>query len=645
MRRNLGYHQAREAYQDEASALRQTLFEEPLTYREFCNILKVPDGDLKGQPFNPDLHPAQRETVAALDRGYRKIVQLKPVQDGGTLVALMPMLKRAIREAQTCLLAYPTEELAKDIWATKVWPILEAFGGQQPKRGGGSKGGASRHVKLPGGGQFMLRKAGGRKESAQAAVSGDALLVDEVDDWPSRHRVNLVSERLNRATDPLLSFVSTLKRDSGSIILGMYEDSACTQSHMRYPCAYCGALNDMLWEHVDVERRVYVCPDCEKDWSEQDRLTSLDKAIRYDERPAAPAFSMRWNALESPFPVQVEGRKLPVIQGLCALYLSAKEKAEQGEHGPLRSFYRDRLTLPYTKDMVDTDEHPTMITCGRLAARSKVSTYALDLGREVHKEDGDSIHIAQKPPEVEFLVMTQDVQRGGLSAPGRNYFLLQGWSADRRSWDLAWGHLVACPKGKAPSEAELHACLDRVHALGQELATGYGLPLLRRGVDCADRMTEIRRWLQRHQDWWAIRGVESTRKAQEGDIQGCLYRRKQETGWMLYEIDVHEMRQRAQNGFLVDPGKPGAAHLPEGLSISSAIIMHYCATALIPDGRNGLRWSDRKEDRRYHGDWQTRHDFLDCRTYACALAEYQIKSFVVRKIGPRKYGNVGNVFG
>jgi hypothetical protein len=162
-------------------------------------------------------------------------------------------------------------------------------------------------------------------------------------------------------------------------------------------------------------------------------------------------------------------------------------------------------------------------------------------------------------------------------------------------------------------------------------------------VDVGARLPEIRRWLARSPQWLAVRGVEGNRKAQPGDLQGVIYRRPQDGGWILYEIDVHEMRQRAQNGFLVEPNKPGAAHLPQGLQTNSSLLAHYCATALINDSKNGLRWSDRKEDRKQHGDWQKRHDLLDCRTYGCALAEYQIRELTKPKPPRRKYGTVGDI--
>lgn len=617
------------------------LINDATTHRAFCREIVVPDGDLKGQPLDPDIHPAQREYIRAVDAGYRKTVLLKPAQDGGSLITSVPILKRAVRESQTCILAYPTLDKAKSIFADKWQPVLAGFGGQEFKRGGGSRGGVSPEMRLPGGGKFLLRKEGGRGEASSASDTADASQIEEVDDWRSLHRVKLFGERLNRAADPFQGYVSTLKKDTGSIILGMWEDEACTQSVMEYPCHSCGAYHWPIWDHIDVDREVYVCPHCQADWSEIQRLATLNLAKRHDERPSAPAFSLRWTALESPFTVLVEGRKLPALRGLCALFRAAKAKAEMGEHGPMRSFYHDRLTLPYTKDLEDTDGTPARITPGYLAARSKVSTYALNSGQEIHDMDGDSVHIAHKPQGVEFLVVTQDVQQGGQRAPGRNYFHLTGWTADRRSWDLAWGHLVACPMGRSPSEAELHGCLQRIDALASHLATEYGLPILRRGVDVGDRLPEIRRWLARNPQWLAIRGVEATRKAQPGDIQGVIYRKRQEGGWILYELDVHEMRQRAQNGFLVPPNKPGAAHIPEGLAINSSLFAHYCATALIPDAKSGLRWSDRKEDRKLHGDWQKRHDLLDCRTYGYALAEYQIRDLTKPKPPKRKYGSIG----
>lgn len=626
-------------YRQAVDAMVDVLLEQVPTHAEFLSQIIVADGKQAGQPMSVQGHPAQEAIVQAYDSGrYRRFAWAKPVQDGGTLIGLVPMFRRAIVERQTVVMAYPTGDSAKDIWTTKVWPVLAAFGGQDPQSGGGSRGGAARVVRLPSGGQFILRAAGGRGESGQASITGDALFVDEVEDWPDLHRLELIGQRINESVDPLAVYCCTVKRDrqpgqpDASLILMLVEEGSNGRLH--YPCHACGLMQRLEWERVDLEAAAYRC-ECGAHWSEPQRLEALRRWSLVHERPRSDFFTLAWSALDSP-------RK--GLHQLVKEYQRAIEFVDQGNHGPMRSFYRDRLTTGYTKDLEDADGAPARITCGYLAARSKASTYSINHGKEVHDEEGDSIHVSHKPEGVEFLTITEDVQQGGQRAPGRNYFLIQGWAADRRSWDLAWGHLVACPAGRSPSEPELHACLDRVHSLSEGIAKEIGSPLLKRGVDVGDRLPEIRRWLVRNPQWLAIRGVETNRKAMPGDLQGVIYKRQQEGGWTLYEIDVHEMRQRAQNGFLAPVGKPGAAHLPEGLTMQSSLIAHYCATALIADGKSGLRWSDRKEDRKHHPDWQKRHDLLDCRTYGCALAELQINDLTRRSSAPRRrYGAVGSL--
>lgn len=583
-------------------AQRQLLLNEPITHRQFCAQVIVPDGDLKGQPLNPDLHPAQRELIAALDRGYRKVVALKPVQDGGTLMALVPILRRAIREAQTCLLAYPTEELAKDIWAGKVWPLLAAFGGQEPKRGGGSRGGAGRHVKLPGGGQFYLRKSGGRRENAQAAVSGDALLVDEVDDWPDLHRVNLIGERLNRAQDPFLGYVSTLKRDVGSIILSLWESPSATQSTMEYPCHSCGAYHWLTWGQVDVEREAYVCPHCKTDWTEAQRLTALKHAKRHDERPAAPAFSLRWTGLESPFPVLVEGRKLPVLRGLCALYSAAALRVAKGEHGAMRSFYRDRLTLPYIEPEPDGE-----ITAAGLARCSDRST----------------VHKRTVPIWAQFLVVTQDVQGN------RHYWLTVAHGTDERWAIIDWGYEYLVPEGatRAPTPEDRRRVLNKIRDLAEEGWQVEGgerrMRPVQRGADGGYLPDEIAAWIQGEPKWKFLRGVgKDTIKHASGGVEKTLPAEIRATralqavkppGWRVYwwRVDGNHFRRAAHAALLRHADQPASGLVPRDLKANADLLLHL----------SGEIWDEGKEGQA--GFWREvrkRHDYLDCLVYNLALA-------------------------
>lgn len=633
-----------------------------LTHRQFALRTKLPGGPLKGSPCDPSTDPVQSYIIDQLDSGrWERIFWAAPPQIAGkTQIAIIVPAMRAVMELRATVgYGLPTLQDLDRGWSTKLRPTIRdaGFEANLPESGPGSKRGRPPAItfedaddRAPLGTVIFL--AGGAKQ-----VTCQVVVIDEIDAWREASGAPLwadledVWSRADSFQELAIRIgTGTVETDneSQSIILECV-NALGTGTRLWAKCRHCGRHAPMEFENFSWEYRQvsdlsgpdleharasarYACHHCASVWSEDDRQAALRAALFahkgqvVDESatitgpaPQTRAFGIRTHALDC---------VLTTMGAIAEKECAAKYALEShGNHEPMRKFYRYQRVEFYTKDKND-DGTPARITPGYLAARSKASTYALNLGQEVHDQDGDSIHVAQKPEGVEFLTVTEDVQQGGQRAPGRNYFLLQGWAADRRSWDIGWGHLVACQAGRSPSESELHSCLDRVHQLASRISNEYALPLLKRGVDVGDRLPEIRRWLARNPQWIAIRGVESNRKAQSGDIQGVIYRKKQDGGWLLYEIDVHEMRQRAQNGFLVEPNKPGAAHIPEGLAINSSLLAHYCATALIPDTKNGLRWSDRKEDRKHHGDWQKRHDLLDCRTYGCALAEYQIRELL-----------------
>ncbi len=639
------------------------------SYREFSNTVKIYAGPahIKGTPYRYGSDPCQAYLLDQFDSGkWNRFFVCAPPQFGGkTLVAIViTMLRQAIGARVPVGYGLPTLADLDKAWAEKLRPALKdsGYGNHLPAAGPGARGGRGHTLQLTdpdtaeAEGLIVFLAGGGYGSTVGAA------LIDEIDQFRTSAGEPLwgaIEDIFNRAnaygSNALRVGAGTIEADERSIILPLvFEQGTGTVPHPR--CPHCHAWVRLDFDHLSIDfadedtaaqSARLACPRCATLWSEDDRQKSL-KDCRFPHQgqvvttdgtiagpvPRTQALGLWWSALESPH---------TTLGDLAREWYRAKKALEtRNDHELLRKFWRYRRCQVYAGDKGENGV-PVAVTRGYLAARSQASTYGLDHGKEVYEKDGDQYRISVKPEGVEFLTITEDVQQGGRDAPGRNYFLLQGWATDRRSWDLAWGRLVSCPQGRTPSETELHTCLERVHALSIEIAQDYGLPLRKRGVDVGDRLPEIRRWLVRHPEWCAVRGVESNRKALPGDIQGVIYRREQDGGWLLWEVDVHEMRQRAQNGFLVPPGKPGAAHIPEGVAAADAMILHYCATALINDGRGGLRWADRRTDNRQHSDWHNRKDFLDCRTYGCALAEYQIRD-LTRPKGPRRqYGNVGTI--
>ncbi len=586
----------------------------------------LPDGDRKGQTYDPQLHPPQAAIWAACDAGASHITIVKPVQDGGSLIAFLLMLHRVCALGQTAIMAYPTLTAARDAWTKKLAPILGAID-MLPKRGGGSSGGASSIFQIPGGGSIIIRSAGGRHESGQASATGDVLIPDEVDDWPDMRRVKLIEQRITKSQDPLVVFISTVKRDGegkdASHILRMYEEG--TQTRLEYPCPHCGKFQTLEWERVNQETAQIACEGCGVLMSDGERLAMLPHWRRVDKTKSGQ-FSIMWTALDSPFPIVINGKKRPILQGLCDEWRYAETQAALGDHSFARQFYRDRLCRPYRADLnLDDDGHTSIPTRNRLAALSTRSPYALDVDRS--EQDGDSVHLSHIPDWCEHTTVAVDVQRGGDRAPGRLYFeaISRG---NGKGAITGYGSVTASPQGRQPTRAELHAALDRLDGILRDWNPAAAI--VARGVDVGDRQDELLPWIQAHRDWRAIKGTGPLKATEPGDRPGWLYLRQQAGGWALRLIETRGALRVVHGELLTE-----ALLLPRGLNRESSIIRHLCASVeFMPD-----RWSEKPRDRVHHPEWQARDDLGQCAAYARALA-YEWESRQGHHGPRRKYGAI-----
>jgi hypothetical protein len=598
---------------------------------DFARTIVLPDGDFKGETLDPTVHPGQHCLFLAADEGASSICVVKPVQDGGSLIAFTLILRRVAALAQTAIIAYPTLTAGRDAWSKKVAPMLAAQGGMVPKTGGGSKGGAASAVIFPNGGSVLMRAAGGRHESGQASATADVLMPDEVDDWPDLRRVKLIEQRITKSSDPLVVFVSTVKRDGdgkdGSNILRIYEQGS--QTRIEYPCPHCGAYQVLAWEAVDQEAGTINCAHgCGASFTESDRLGMLKHWRRRDGQKSE-RFSILWTALDSPFPIVINGKKRPVIQGLIDEWRYAEGQVALGDHSYARQFFRDRFCRQYRADLNEDDQGQTIIpTRNRIAALSAASEYALEVDRR--EKDGDSVHLAAIPKWVEHITVGADVQSGGDRAPGRIYFLAIG-RGKGRSYLAGWGTIFAAPIGRQPTEAELHTALDRLDALMRDW--NPAAPIVSRGVDVGDRQHELVRWTRRHPKWHPVKGTGPLKAVERNDLPGWIYVRDQEGGWRLRLVET-QAATRQIHGELMGGRGIGAMELPKGIERTGSLAQHFCATVeYAPD-----KWSQRASDRKYHPEWQFRHDLLDCAAYARALAYEWENKPVIRQF--KKYGEL-----
>ena len=587
------------------------LEEQTPSHRDFLRQFIVADGRQAGQPLSVDGHPAQEALIAAMDSGrYRRFAWAKPVQDGGTLLMLVALLRRAIVERQTVVLAYPTGSAGQDIWSTKVWPVLAAYGGQEPESGGGSRGGVARIVKLPGGGKFILRAAGGRGESGQASVTGDVLGVDEVEDWPSLHRIELISQRINESIDPLAVYCCTVKHDGepgnpdASLILALVNEG--TGGRLIYPCPACGLYQPLEWEQVDLEAEVYRC-SCGHGWTEAERRTAFGKWKLMEANPDSDFFTMRWSTLDSP-------RRS--LQDLVQQYRRAEVFKAQGVHGPMRSFYRDRLSRAYTGDQTKDDDgalaYPTR---NRIASMSATSQYGLTVDRR--EKDGDSVHLCDSPDWADHITVGVDVQDGGVRAPGRLYFLCHA-RGDGRSAIIGYGSIIASPIGRHPTDGELHGAVERLDQLLRDWSPA--VPIIGVAIDTGDgeRTAAIKGAVEGRKLWKLVKGTQSLKpmvgvdgRPLAGEVPGWFYYRKG-----IFLVETRAVSYACHRALLAPAGKAGSMGVPRGVHREDALAKHLCGTVqYAPD-----KWSERERDRVFHPDWHPRHDYLDCLAYARAIS-------------------------
>ena len=586
------------------------------SYTDFAQTMVLPDGKCKGLNFDPLSHPAQACTCQAIDAGARIVTIAKPVQDGGTMLALVPFFRRAILERQTVLMCYPTGDSGKDIWTTKIGPVLDIYGGQEIKTGGGSKGGAARVRKLPKGGAFMLRSGGGRGESGQASVTGDAEMIDEIDDWPDERTILNVRKRIKDSPDPLVVMVSTIKKDQKSFILGLWDTG--TQTHLEYPCPYCAAIQPLVWEQVDVAACTYRCAHCPAAWTEADRRKALKHWKRVDGKPGAKSFSIRWSCLDSPLSTLYDE-----INGTAALpgYLSALRHLDLGEHAEMRSFYRDRLTRIYDADLQDEEGAGAVINVKYLSNRSLAHGWSR-IVQDLHPEKLWSRYQAETPAAAEAAVAIVDVQGD------RIYWSVIAFTYRGSSWDIAWGQercrmrLVGNDQQPEPwGPGDLMQTLSRA---AEHITTTTTVPIIHRALDTRYEGREIGLWLKQEQQWRGIAGFGELPARDPQSIErrkilvpGLLgWDRRWIPGIGRFEICTERARERVHNAYRKAPDEPGAALLPAGLATNDHYLRHLCSWSLETDEKTKrTKWVQK----------QKRDDHLDTRSYGQALITFEVE--------------------
>ncbi len=616
---------------------------EPPSVLAFAETLKIPDGPYKGEFYDPRSEAAQTVLCDVLDgkirafdgSPFKDIATAQCTQAGKSLSCiLLPTLHTTIGWRESCVYCLPTGDLLNKVWIDKLKPSIEGtgFAAWIPDKGPGSRGGRPTSLPLvdPNTGDragsiiFVAGGSGRRKEVGQAGVTAKTVLIDEADEYEDAHRIALVEQRAAAFGDDATKIkCSTVKKDENSVILALVEDS--TNSHIEYACPYCGQFQAMSWDQVsyegdndiDVARSVrYKCKHCEVMLTEHDRKVMLSQYLLVHEGqtvdengdivgpiPKSKTFGLRCNKLE--FAI---GLGLP---DLAIEHRKATRMIEQTrDHGLMRSFYRDRLSMPYT---LDRDELPESLTNKYLALKSARANWSK---RSV-------------PDWAEQLYAAVDVQHD------RVYWVVIAVTRGLRWAPVDWGYEYGDNEQKQTATKELrHQQLDIVR---DTVMAGWGIvgseetltPTLG-AVDAGYATDEVTEWIHNQgRGWVAIRGY-----GEGEDEKGSKVGKKREDlqGWgeLRYVEDRREtwlfsnsqaVVRWMHDSLMRKTGTDGSGEIPkdssgEPLKSSNALLLHITQNVYDYDQAKG-KWYWRK----VHAG---RRDWRDTIKYALTLAKFKI---------------------
>ena len=630
--------------------------EPPPTLRQFSRRVRYPGGPMKGQMIDIDSDPVHAFVCDAIDSGeYDSLAWCaSPQVSGKTLIGI---LLTSLHSVIGCKLptgyALPTLQDLDKAWASKLKPQISdsGFDRSLPTKGPGARGGR--------GPTLQLYDEEGKKRAGQmifmaGGAYGDTaarLGVDEVDqfrkadgtpDWPSI--LDLISRTKAYGARRFISFVGTIEtnRRDACIILTLAEDEG-TGIRPWLQCPECGRYQLVTGSHLTYdptdeiavrETARIMCQHCPSQWdgmmlyAAQRKMLFPHKTQTVDDKGrivGEPVRTKRLGIIENVYAATIVDLPTVAVERWRAESLQHK-----GDMLAIRKYhwYSECECLD---DQSDDDGQTVIPTRARLAAISQASSLTVD--SDVWEQDGDSYHFVHCPDWVEFATIGADVQAGGDRAPGRVYFIVYG-RAGARGCILGWGTFICAPPGRQPTEAELHATLDRIKQLFADV--DVGAPIVWRGIDTGDQTDELLRWLKINRDWHALKGTTALKKTDPRDRPGWVYVRNQKT-YVLRLIETLSVLRVCHGEILARDGE-GSMLFPHGLDVKAALITHICASVEYQPEK----WSQRASDRKYHPEWQKRNDYADALCYARAGA-YEWQTKPAKRPQARAYGKVKTI--
>lgn len=360
--------------------------------------------------------PFLKEIMECLSPSHpcRSVVFMKPVQIGGTQVAVNWVGYTIDRSPAAILFYEPTLDAAKRLSKEKIDPVIDASAalrGKVKEARARDSGNTIFRKEFLGG---FLNLLGTNSSVAARSTSAPRIIMDEVDEYEpdvgdQGHPVDLIEKRAASFPRYKTYELSTPGIEGESRIQKDFDRGSRGRYHV--PCPFCGYLQDLQWERLlftfHGEKRpdeaAYQCAGCDRLIPEHHKPWMMDCSRArwiHEDSDNEKIRSFHLNLLYQPY-----GWAYPWSR-LARDWLEATAKMEAGDHRPLKTF-RNTILAQTWKVKLD-----------------KINQDDLFRRREVYA--------AACPAGVVVLTAAVDVQDDRLEAE------ICGWGAGEESWSIAY---------------------------------------------------------------------------------------------------------------------------------------------------------------------------------------------------------------
>ena len=270
---------------------RQSRAHQRRTMRQFAEQeVIIPDGPFEGRRFRCSRQPYSGLWFDAIDSGtWSRYVGTGPTQSGKTLSCfVIPMLYHLFEIGETVICGLPDMDMAGDKWREDILPVIEQskYRNLMPTSGSGSRGGRVEAIRFLNGATLKFMSGGGGDKS-RAGFSSRVIVITETDGMDMAGSSSRESDKITQLEARTRAYGArkriymecTVSTEQGRT---WQEYLHGTRSRIVISCPSCKAWVAPEREHLkhwqettsQVQARNsarFVCPQCQQDWSDDDR--------------------------------------------------------------------------------------------------------------------------------------------------------------------------------------------------------------------------------------------------------------------------------------------------------------------------------------------------------------------------------------